>query len=31
MTQNRVPPLDPVYEYFDGWGTDISGCRSFVP
>ena len=19
----------PVYEYFDGWKTDISGCRSF--
>ncbi len=19
----------PVYEYFDGWGCDISGCRSF--
>ena len=20
---------DSVYEYFDGWGGDISGCRSF--
>ena len=29
MTQTEFHHARPVYEYFDGWGTDISGCRSF--
>lgn len=29
MTQTEYHHATPVYEYFDGWGTDISACRSF--
>ncbi len=29
MTQTEFHHAQPVYEFFDGWGTDISGCRSF--
>ena len=29
MTQTEFHHARPVYEYFDGWGNDISGCRSF--
>ncbi|WP_447644397.1 adenylosuccinate synthase [Nocardioides zeae] len=29
MTQTEFHHATPVYEYFDGWQTDISGCRSF--
>jgi len=29
MTQTEFHHAKPVYEYFDGWGGDISGCRSF--
>jgi adenylosuccinate synthase len=29
MTQTDFHHATPVYEYFDGWQTDISGCRSF--
>jgi adenylosuccinate synthase len=29
MTQTEFHHARPVYEYFDGWGEDISGCRSF--
>ncbi len=29
MTQTEFHHAKPVYEYFDGWGTDISGCRNF--
>ena len=29
MTQTEFHHATPVYEYFDGWGTDISGCRTF--
>lgn len=29
MTQTEFHHAKPVYEYFDGWRTDISGCRSF--
>jgi adenylosuccinate synthase len=29
MTQTDFHHATPVYEYFDGWKTDISGCRSF--
>jgi len=29
MTQTEFHHATPVYEYFDGWGEDISGCRSF--
>ncbi|MDP3894430.1 adenylosuccinate synthase [Nocardioides sp.] len=29
MTQTEFHHAKPVYEFFDGWGTDISGCRSF--
>jgi adenylosuccinate synthase len=29
MTQTDFHHAKPVYEYFDGWGEDISGCRSF--
>lgn len=29
MTQTEFHHATPVYEYFDGWKTDISGCRSF--
>jgi adenylosuccinate synthase len=29
MTQSEFHHAKPVYEYFDGWQSDISGCRSF--
>ena len=29
MTQTDFHHATPVYEYFDGWKTDISGCRDF--
>jgi adenylosuccinate synthase len=29
MTQTEFHHAKPVYEYFDGWKTDISSCRSF--
>jgi adenylosuccinate synthase len=29
MTQTEFHHAKPVYEYFDGWQTDISGCRTF--
>ncbi len=29
MTQTEFHHARPVYEYFDGWGADISACRSF--
>ena len=29
MTQTEFHHAKPVYEYFDGWQSDISGCRSF--
>jgi adenylosuccinate synthase len=29
MTQTEFHHAKPIYEYFDGWRTDISGCRSF--
>jgi adenylosuccinate synthase len=29
MTQSEFHHATPVYEYFDGWEEDISGCRSF--
>lgn len=29
MTQTEFHHATPVYEYFDGWQTDISGCRTF--
>jgi adenylosuccinate synthase len=29
MTQTEFHHSRPVYERFDGWGDDISGCRSF--
>jgi adenylosuccinate synthase len=29
MTQTEFHHAKPVYEYFDGWGGDISGCRTF--
>ncbi len=29
MTQSEFHHAKPVYEMFEGWGTDISGCRSF--
>lgn len=30
MTQAEFARAKPVYEYFDGWKTDISGCRTFA-
>jgi adenylosuccinate synthase len=30
MTQTEYHHATPVYEYFDGWGQDISGCRDFA-
>ncbi|WP_310962020.1 adenylosuccinate synthase [Nocardioides terrisoli] len=30
MTQTEFHHARPVYEFFDGWGGDISGCRSFA-
>ena len=29
MTQTEFHHAKPVYEFFDGWKSDISGCRSF--
>ncbi|MGN6160210.1 MAG: adenylosuccinate synthase [Marmoricola sp.] len=29
MTQSEFLRAKPIYEYFDGWREDISGCRSF--
>jgi len=29
MTQSEFHHAQPVYEFFDGWMEDISGCRSF--
>ena len=29
MTQSEFHHATPVYEFFDGWMEDISGCRSF--
>ena len=29
MTQTEFHHARPVYEHFDGWGEDISECRSF--
>ncbi|HJR39966.1 MAG TPA: adenylosuccinate synthase [Nocardioidaceae bacterium] len=29
MTQSEFHHAQPVYEYFEGWNEDISGCRSF--
>jgi adenylosuccinate synthase len=30
MTQTEFHHATPVYEYFDGWQQDISGCRTFA-
>ncbi|MDP3968209.1 MAG: adenylosuccinate synthase [Nocardioides sp.] len=30
MTQTEFHHAKPVYEYFDGWGEDITGCRTFA-
>ena len=29
MTQTEFHHATPIYEFLDGWQTDISGCRSF--
>jgi adenylosuccinate synthase len=29
MTQTEFHHAKPIYEFLDGWQTDISGCRSF--
>ncbi|MGH3510375.1 MAG: adenylosuccinate synthase [Nocardioidaceae bacterium] len=29
MTQSEFHHARPIYEYFDGWGEDISACRTF--
>ncbi len=29
MTQSEYHHAKPVYEFFDGWNEDISGCRTF--
>ena len=29
MTQSDFHHATPIYEYLDGWGTDISGARTF--
>jgi adenylosuccinate synthase len=29
MTQTEFHHATPVYEFFEGWGEDISGCRTF--
>jgi adenylosuccinate synthase len=29
MTQTEFHHATPIYEFFDGWGEDISGCRTF--
>jgi adenylosuccinate synthase len=30
LTQSEFHHATPVYEHFDGWQTDISGCRTFA-
>ena len=30
MTQASFHHARPVYEFFEGWGEDISGCRTFA-
>lgn len=30
MTQPEFERATPIYEYFDGWGEDISHCRTFA-
>jgi adenylosuccinate synthase len=30
MTQTGFHHAKPVYEFLDGWGEDISGCRNFA-
>jgi adenylosuccinate synthase len=30
MTQSEFHHAKPIYEHLDGWGEDISGCRSFA-
>ncbi|PVG84402.1 adenylosuccinate synthase [Nocardioides gansuensis] len=30
MTQTEFHHAKPVYEFFEGWRTDISGCRTFA-
>ncbi|HET7352384.1 MAG TPA: adenylosuccinate synthase [Marmoricola sp.] len=30
MTQTEFHHAKPVYEFLDGWGEDISGCRKFA-
>jgi adenylosuccinate synthase len=30
MTQTEFHHAKPVYEVFDGWNSDISGCRTFA-
>ena len=30
MTQTDFHHAKPIYEYLDGWGEDISGCREFA-
>ena len=30
MTQTEFHHATPVYEFLDGWGEDISGCRTFA-
>jgi len=30
MTQTEFHHARPVYEFFDGWGGDITGCRRFA-
>ncbi len=29
LTQSEFHHAKPVYELFDGWSSDISGCRRF--
>ncbi|WP_036491291.1 adenylosuccinate synthetase, partial [Nocardioides sp. CF8] len=30
MTQTEFHHAKPIYEFFDGWQEDISGCRTFA-
>ena len=30
MTQSEYHAATPVYEVFEGWAEDISGCRTFA-
>jgi adenylosuccinate synthase len=30
MTQTEFHHAKPVYEVFEGWKSDISGCRTFA-